>query len=190
MGAIFTADVGVDAIAKIIVPVIYFLQGSLADGNIGFILEPLFNVYVLPVYSSSYLRPPSLPHILLSHFIINLRQVDSHGINTSTYHRSSHLSMPHFRVPTMDEIVSNLGEPLEFMESDSSDEDDATHEDTAVNGNTEQPDVTGTSWSTGVADVEAAGVTGSGRGFAETNILLKNSEASGKVCPIELVLTD
>lgn len=93
--------------------------------------------------------------------------------------------MPHFRVPTMGEIVSNLGEPLDFMEYD---EDDATHEGTVVNGNTDQPDVIGTSWSTGVADVEAADVSGSGRGLADTSILLKNSGVNGKVCFMGFVL--
>lgn len=103
---------------------------------------------------------PSLPQLLLSRFIINLRQVDSPGTNTSADQHPSRFSMPNFRVPTMDEVVGNLGEPLEFVEYHADDEGDA-QESANAHENTRQ-DAAGTSWPTGVAGVEAAGPSGSG----------------------------
>lgn len=75
------------------------------------------------------LIPPSIIYILLSRFIINLRQVDSPDIGPSANPQLSYFSTPNFRMPTMDEVVGNLGEPLDFSEYHLNDEnasDDST----------------------------------------------------------------
>ncbi|KAJ3553445.1 hypothetical protein NM688_g3610 [Phlebia brevispora] len=50
------------------------------------------------------------PNIVLSRFLINLRQVDS--APSSSVVRSSQFSTPNFRVPSIPNIIGNLGEPL------------------------------------------------------------------------------
>ena len=60
-----------------------------------------------------------MPSILISRFIINLRQLDKYesegatGITEMPAGRFSQFSVPNFRVPTMDDVVGNMGEPLE-----------------------------------------------------------------------------
>ncbi|KAJ3557933.1 hypothetical protein NM688_g1205 [Phlebia brevispora] len=51
-----------------------------------------------------------LPNIVLSRFLINLREVESPA--PSSISRFSQFSAPSFRVPTLGEILGNLGEPL------------------------------------------------------------------------------
>ncbi|KAJ3551466.1 hypothetical protein NM688_g4685 [Phlebia brevispora] len=51
-----------------------------------------------------------LPNIILSRFLINLRQVDSPEPDSAA--RSSHFSAPSFRRPSVSSIVGNLGEML------------------------------------------------------------------------------
>lgn len=107
----------------------------------------------------------SLTPILLSRFIINLRQVDSPNTDTSANQHQSRFSMPNFRMPTMNDIVGNLGEPLDFdVEHRLDDEDDAPEGSANLNADTELQDanVAGPSRVTGPADIEAAGPSGSG----------------------------
>ena len=53
---------------------------------------------------------------MLARFLINLRQLDaSQSISRSNVH-SSQISALNFRIPTSDDVVGNLGEPLEFSE--------------------------------------------------------------------------
>ena len=60
-----------------------------------------------------------MPSILISRFIINLRQLDDHenegtaGTTTMPAGRFSQFSVPNFRIPTADDIVGNMGEPLD-----------------------------------------------------------------------------
>ncbi|KAJ3545263.1 hypothetical protein NM688_g5644 [Phlebia brevispora] len=51
-----------------------------------------------------------LPSIVISRFLINLRQANSAAPSDMT--RFSHFSAPNFHVPTLPEIIGNLGEPL------------------------------------------------------------------------------
>ncbi|KAJ3536622.1 hypothetical protein NM688_g6812 [Phlebia brevispora] len=55
-----------------------------------------------------------LPNIILSRFLINLRQVNSADTESNDAARFSQFSIPNFRVPTLPDIIGNLGEPLEF----------------------------------------------------------------------------
>ncbi|KAJ3536623.1 hypothetical protein NM688_g6811 [Phlebia brevispora] len=52
----------------------------------------------------------TLPSIMISRFLINLRQVDS--TESIEAPRFSQFSVPNFRVPTIPDIIGNLGEPL------------------------------------------------------------------------------
>lgn len=84
-------------------------------------MGPALRVYVFTFVhaNESSLTSPSLPHILLSRFIINLRRVVSPtpGPITFTDQGSIRLStVASFRMPTVDDIVGNIGEPLEFTE--------------------------------------------------------------------------
>ncbi|KAJ3552742.1 hypothetical protein NM688_g3993 [Phlebia brevispora] len=51
-----------------------------------------------------------LPNILISRFIINLRQVES--LASGSRSRLCSMSAPRFRVPSIPEMIGNLGEPL------------------------------------------------------------------------------
>ncbi len=84
----------------------------------------------------------SLPPLLLSPFIINLRQGDSLDAETSAGQHISRFSVPNFRRPTLDEVVGNLGESLDFVE-------DSLYEDT------DDADATSTSETTGIIDINA-----------------------------------
>ena len=65
----------------------------------------------------------SIPSILISRFIIDLRQVDSHEHETTTdaaampAGRFSQFSMPQFRMPTIDDVAENMCEPLDLASS-------------------------------------------------------------------------
>lgn len=84
--------------------------------------------------------------------------------------------MPNFRMPTMDDVVGNLGEPLDFNEPRLGDEDDDTNEDT----DQQNVNVVGSSMLTCVADREA--VCSSGSGSADADILDINSMELEEVC--------
>lgn len=74
----------------------------------------------------------SLPNILLSRFIINLRHAGSPAANSTANQHASRFSIPNLRMPTMDEVVGNLGEPLDFVEyrvEDDSDDAQIDHLD-------------------------------------------------------------
>ncbi|KAJ3551703.1 hypothetical protein NM688_g4556 [Phlebia brevispora] len=60
-----------------------------------------------------------LPSIVLSRFLINLRQVDTAESSSAT--RVSHVSSLNFRRPSMPTIIGNLGEPLAEDDIDSED---------------------------------------------------------------------
>lgn len=53
-----------------------------------------------------------LQPILISRFLINLRQVDSSNNTTQMAHFSK-FSMPNLRIATINDIVGNMGEELE-----------------------------------------------------------------------------
>ncbi|KAJ3554759.1 hypothetical protein NM688_g2940 [Phlebia brevispora] len=52
-----------------------------------------------------------LPNIVLSRFLINLRQVNSAEYSNNSIH-FSRFSVPNFHVPTLPSIIGNLGEPM------------------------------------------------------------------------------
>ena len=87
------------------------LQESLLNSALDYVTTPLLNVYVYVSSSMQILTltAPSLPPVLLSRFIINLRQVDSPSTNPSVNQRSSRFSIPNFHMPNMDDVVGNLG---------------------------------------------------------------------------------
>lgn len=62
----------------------------------------------------AYLIVGSAPPIMLSRFLINLRRVDSPQTTSFANESPSGFSVPNFRIPTMDDVVGNLGEPLDF----------------------------------------------------------------------------
>ncbi len=85
----------------------------------------------------------------------------------------------------MDDVVGNLGEPLDFdVEHRLDDEDDAPEGSANLNADTELQDanVTGPSRVTGVADMEAAGPSGSG-GF-DVDVLDINNIELEEVCSV------
>lgn len=60
----------------------------------------------------------SLSEILISRFFINLQEAVEPNINDTEMQHFSRFSIPGFRVPTstINRIVGNLGEPLEFRD--------------------------------------------------------------------------
>lgn len=70
-------------------------------------------MYVSFLLSLICLTAPSLPGMLLSQFIINLRQLDFLQ-NSPADKDMSRLSILNFRMPTMDDVLRNLGELLNF----------------------------------------------------------------------------
>lgn len=107
----------------------------------------------------------SLPQILLSRFIINLRQADAPATNPSDNSPPSRFSIPNFRMPTLDDVVGNLGEPLDFVEycveEDEDGEKDAAAQDEETDSDGVQRDLENVFKSV-LADVEAASLPGSG----------------------------
>ncbi|KAJ3547685.1 hypothetical protein NM688_g5375 [Phlebia brevispora] len=63
-----------------------------------------------------------LPNVILSRFLINLRQVDAPESGSAA--RLSHFSLPNFRVPSIPSIIGNLGEPLADHEDGIDDDED------------------------------------------------------------------
>ncbi|KAJ3552537.1 hypothetical protein NM688_g4102 [Phlebia brevispora] len=61
-----------------------------------------------------------LPYVLVSRFLINLRQVDSPNMSERSVKmdRFSQFSMPNFHVPTINDFVGNMGESLEYGAAD------------------------------------------------------------------------
>ena len=53
---------------------------------------------------------------MLSRFLINLRQLDASQSTSRSNVHSSRISALNFRMPTADDVVGNLGEPLDFAE--------------------------------------------------------------------------
>ena len=63
----------------------------------------------------------SLPNVMLSRFIINLRQIDtvsSDMFAEVTNERTPHFSDANFRMPSFGSILDNLGEPIASREED------------------------------------------------------------------------
>ncbi|KAJ3551492.1 hypothetical protein NM688_g4673 [Phlebia brevispora] len=58
----------------------------------------------------------AIPNIIISRFLINLRQLDSLDVSEAAH--SSRFSAPNFRVPTFPSILGNLGEPLAVGEDE------------------------------------------------------------------------
>ncbi|KAJ3556412.1 hypothetical protein NM688_g2041 [Phlebia brevispora] len=63
----------------------------------------------------------TLPSIILSRFLINLRQINAPESGSAA--RFSHFSPPNFRMPSIPSIIGNLGEPLADNEDEVDDED-------------------------------------------------------------------
>lgn len=85
-------------------------------GPVGTAVFYLFEMYVFVCsVGASISDGTSLPRVLLSRFIINLREVDSQNDHPSIGQHPPHFSLPNFRVPSMDDIVGNLGESLDFV---------------------------------------------------------------------------
>lgn len=74
----------------------------------------------------------SLPKLLLTRFIINLRRLDSATTHPSDNQHSSPLSAPRFHMPTMDDVIGNLGEPLDFAEYRLEDDEDGDRDSAAA----------------------------------------------------------
>ena len=53
---------------------------------------------------------------MLSRFIINLRHIDRSSDDSLDNHNPSQSLTLHFYVPTLDQMMDNLGEPLDFVE--------------------------------------------------------------------------
>ena len=95
-----------------------------------------------------------LGQVLLSRFIINLRQVDTPSTNATTGAHRSRMASPNFRVPTMDEVVGNLGAPLDFVEYCVDDGDGDGADGEHVDSEAERASTDGARRSS-VADIEA-----------------------------------
>ncbi len=128
----------------------------------------------LPLYLQVViLISSSVPLVLLSRFIINLRQIDSPGTDTSANQHQSRFSVLNLRMPTMDDVVGNLGEPLDFdVEHRLDDEDDVQDGGADADLNAELRDASApkTSRSIGVMDFEAE-PSGSGSADADADVL-------------------
>ncbi|KAJ3556414.1 hypothetical protein NM688_g2043 [Phlebia brevispora] len=61
-----------------------------------------------------------LPNIILSRFLISLRQINPPGPSSTA--RFSHFSVPNFHIPSVPSVIGNLGEPLADGEEDLDDE--------------------------------------------------------------------
>lgn len=129
---------------------------------------------MFPLYLQAViLISSSLPQLLLSRFIINLRQIDSPGSDTSAHQHSSRFSVANFRMPNMDDVVGNLGEPLDFdVEHRLDDEDDVQDggADADLNAELQDDSAARTSGEIGVAYNEAE-PSGSGSADADADVL-------------------
>lgn len=100
----------------------------------------------------------SLPRTLLSRFLINLREVDSSENTLSETQNSSRFSTLNFRSPAFNELMGNLGQPLELM-GDHIEGGEDNNQDGETNLDTAQRDAEDIFEST-LADLEAAGMSG------------------------------
>ncbi|KAJ3553519.1 hypothetical protein NM688_g3566 [Phlebia brevispora] len=109
----------------------------LRDGSIYFIALLLLSLAVLLGENVEALRfldymstiIDVMQPILISRFIVNLRKVNSPPADQSmATMRFSRFTMPNFHVPTMDNVVGNLGEPLEHGSGEASAEQDGEWE--------------------------------------------------------------
>ncbi|KAJ3549533.1 hypothetical protein NM688_g5166 [Phlebia brevispora] len=102
-----------------------YSETLLQDGSIYFVALLLFNVAqllidVVPALESTGFTPLAvycevMPSILISRFIINLRRVQGIDVpdqDNSRAHRLSQFSAPNFRMPTLQSVMDNMGEPL------------------------------------------------------------------------------
>ena len=124
------------------------------------VMFDLLNVYVLTLSIRVPLTSTSLIPILLSRFIINLRQVGTSATIPSDNRHPSRFSIPNLRMPTLDGVVGNFGEPLDFVEYRIEDDEDGEH-DAAVqideeNSNAAHQDVEN-AFEPALADVERRG---------------------------------
>lgn len=80
-----------------------------------------------PKYQRNTIRH-RLPQILLSRFLTNLREAaEPYASGDTAVEHFSRFSAPRFHVPTstIDRVIGNIGEPLEFRNQD--DDDIADH---------------------------------------------------------------
>ncbi|KAJ3558484.1 hypothetical protein NM688_g903 [Phlebia brevispora] len=103
-----------------------------------------------------------LPNVVLSRFLINLRQVE----NGETSHMShfSRFSAPSFRVPTLPDIIGNLGEPLVNGDHDPIDED--AGDSTVREG-----------YSAGISNIEDKKATSDSMGTADSGVEVQKDSA-------------
>ncbi|KAJ3526724.1 hypothetical protein NM688_g8225 [Phlebia brevispora] len=80
----------------------------------------VYGFYPIP-HNTEAAPSPRLPNIILSRFLINLRQINVPESGSAA--RFSHFSLPNFRMPSIPSIIGNLGEPLADNEDDRDDED-------------------------------------------------------------------
>lgn len=78
----------------------------------------------------------------------------------------------------MDDVVGNLGEPLDFNEHRMDDEDDGTN----VDMDPQDIDAVGTSKAASFGDIEVAGSSGSGSNSIDADVLAINSLELEEVC--------
>ncbi|KAJ3552007.1 hypothetical protein NM688_g4385 [Phlebia brevispora] len=104
----------------------------LRDGSTSFIVLLALNIIQLITYVDPQLAAYDGPTplifilqpILISRFLINLRQLDAPTRSSSESRHFSRFSIPNFRIPTIESVVGNMGEPLDYGANDHSDEED------------------------------------------------------------------
>ncbi|KAJ3557357.1 hypothetical protein NM688_g1516 [Phlebia brevispora] len=96
---------------------LYFIALFVVDFADGLVLLAPFLMFANPIAIFTAM----LPSIVLSRFLINLRQVNAPESGSAA--RLSRFSPPNFRIPSIPSIVGNLGEPLAHNEDDLGDED-------------------------------------------------------------------
>ncbi|KAJ3553448.1 hypothetical protein NM688_g3608 [Phlebia brevispora] len=94
----------------------------------------------LPLYQNSDAQQATvflllLPNIVLSRFMINLRLVESAEPGDATHFSAS--SQPNFRIPTLHNIVGNLGEMLADEEEALYNDDEVTNSETSQSSGNE-----------------------------------------------------
>lgn len=100
-------------------------QESAFSDSVSYALSLAFTVYVGKLHTRIFLTSISVPHIILSQFIINLRQASCSTSNSSLYQFSTFISLS-FRMPTVEGVLGNIGESFDFTEHDIDGNADAT----------------------------------------------------------------
>ncbi|KAJ3547094.1 hypothetical protein NM688_g5437 [Phlebia brevispora] len=104
----------------------------LRDGSIYFLTLLLLAIVELPLETVPSFQAANpviaitqpLQPILISRFLINLRQVDNSATDVVNTRDLSRFSIPNFRTPTMQDIIGPMGEPLYHGEQEVNDWND------------------------------------------------------------------